>query len=270
MSAELAFSAITSASSREKCRLGDSPKSIDGGRRLADIPREGHRAPERVVLTMLGDLLREVGAASGRLSVSSQTAVRVIASVGQMPNDRPSSQRLQEPATGVVTTFDLSPEVSATLELSGVSARSLGGAARAWIKALSPWLSQAFGERSNEAARFDRMVEAASFERRIQEEIERAKRFNLGLGLVLIGPAPLDGSAGPSTLLEELSATVRPELRASDLLGRVTRRPRRRTPGARGAGRRGVGHQPIAQPTLGSPLRGRCRTAPSRAGRLRA
>ena len=56
------------------------------------------------------------------------------------------------------------------------------------------------------------------FERRIQEEVERAKRFNLGLGLVLIGPGELSHAR---MTFDTVAAAVRPELRASDLLGRL-------------------------------------------------
>ena len=57
------------------------------------------------------------------------------------------------------------------------------------------------------------------FERRIQEEVERAKRFNLGLGLVLIGAGePLSHAR---MTFDTVAAAVRPELRASDLLGRL-------------------------------------------------
>ncbi len=60
--------------------------------------------------------------------------------------------------------------------------------------------------------------DVASFERRIQEEVERARRFDLGLALVLIGPE--QGSAA-GRMLEPLMPAVRSELRASDLIGRI-------------------------------------------------
>jgi len=61
--------------------------------------------------------------------------------------------------------------------------------------------------------------ETAAFERRIQEEVERAKRFHLGLGLVLIGTTA--GGDEDQRTLHALVDVIRPELRASDLLGRV-------------------------------------------------
>ena len=50
--------------------------------------------------------------------------------------------------------------------------------------------------------------------------MERAKRFNLGLGLVLIGPEETPASQSWFAY-DALAAAVRPELRASDLLGRL-------------------------------------------------
>jgi GGDEF domain-containing protein len=53
----------------------------------------------------------------------------------------------------------------------------------------------------------------------VQDEVERAKRFNLGLSLVVIDPNDVaeDGESPVETVVK----AVRPELRASDLLGRV-------------------------------------------------
>jgi hypothetical protein len=59
-----------------------------------------------------------------------------------------------------------------------------------------------------------------AFERRIQDEVERAKRFNLGLSLIVIDAEQRNVERGAS-IPELLVDAVRPELRASDLLGQV-------------------------------------------------
>jgi hypothetical protein len=53
----------------------------------------------------------------------------------------------------------------------------------------------------------------SGFEKRIEEELERAKRFDLHLSLVLV-----DVSA-PSDAVEQIQEALRRELRGSDLLG---------------------------------------------------
>jgi hypothetical protein len=88
--------------------------------------------------------------------------------------------------------------------------------ARGWVRALRPWLAALAGlpRRADVAAR----AETPAFEKRIQEEIDRARRFNLGLGLILIGPGgqPVSHWQGAS---ESLTTALRQDLRASDLLG---------------------------------------------------
>jgi GGDEF domain-containing protein len=59
---------------------------------------------------------------------------------------------------------------------------------------------------------------AAAFEKRIEEELERAKRFDLHLSLVLV-----DVSA-PSHAVAQIQEALRRELRGSDLLGTTSPR----------------------------------------------
>ena len=117
-------------------------------------------------------------------------------------------------------TIPVSPDTSADLTLVGTGPLGPGAAAlvQTWVKALRPWLAEvALGGSRPRAVEAD--PETSVFERRIQEEVERAKRFNLGLGLVLIGAGePLSHAR---MTFDTVAAAVRPELRASDLLGRL-------------------------------------------------
>jgi hypothetical protein len=83
---------------------------------------------------------------------------------------------------------------------------------RSWIRVVEPWLLGASGVEAPAAE-----SEADVFERRIQDEVERAKRSNAGLGGVLIR-AERAGKAGAQ---EPLLRALRAASRASDLTGRV-------------------------------------------------
>ncbi|HUR49069.1 MAG TPA: hypothetical protein VMY88_06010, partial [Acidimicrobiales bacterium] len=66
--------------------------------------------------------------------------------------------------------------------------------------------------------------EPLGFERRIQEEVERARRFDLSLCLLIV-----DGDDQPSAaawpVYEPLAIALKSELRASDLFGRLHNGP---------------------------------------------
>jgi hypothetical protein len=66
---------------------------------------------------------------------------------------------------------------------------------------------------SDPTAAVDSPAPSAGFEKRIEEELERAKRFDLHLSLVLV-----DVTA-PSHAVAQILETLRRELRGSDLLG---------------------------------------------------
>jgi GGDEF domain-containing protein len=58
------------------------------------------------------------------------------------------------------------------------------------------------------------------FEQRIEEEISRAKRFKLELGLLLFQlPPGVEGAAGAVTTIREVPRAIQRQLRRSDVLG---------------------------------------------------
>jgi hypothetical protein len=187
--------------------------------RLTQIPSATRAAPERVLTELLDELVREAGAESARVIVTDRIGGRrTLASIGP-------STSFYEGDTGDPSQLDVkviaSPETS--LELALVGTGPLGPAAagvvQTWVKALRPWLAEVALSGFRQARPVEVDSETAAFERRIQEEVERAKRFNLGLGLVLIAPDQPPSQA--RLAFDTLAAAVRPELRASDLLGRL-------------------------------------------------
>ena len=83
---------------------------------------------------------------------------------------------------------------------------------RAWIRVVESWL---LGASTGDAPVSE--SEAEMFERRIQDEVERAKRSNAGLGVVLLRAERAATAAAQEPLLNALRSASR----ASDLTGRV-------------------------------------------------
>jgi GGDEF domain-containing protein len=192
--------------------------------RLAGIPDDKRRAPERILLKLLEALATEVEAVSARVTLVSGGSERALAALGppSAPSDSgapDTSMAAEAPATELTGIVEIAPETSVRISVSTLRpSRASMVQVSSWLKALQPWLREAVASLTSQASLFDVAVEVSSFERRIQEEVERAKRFNLGLGLVLIGG--VDTPPGDISF-EPVVAAVRSELRASDLMGRI-------------------------------------------------
>jgi hypothetical protein len=187
--------------------------------RLTQIPSVTRKTPERALSELLEELLREAGAESARMIVTERGSRRPLVSVGSADSFHEGAAEDSDP-TRLVVDVPVSPDVTIELTLAGSTPLGSGAAAavQTWLKALRPWLGEVSqGGTRGRTVEVD--VETAAFERRIQEEVERAKRFNLGLGLVLIGPG--ESLSQARSAFDMLAAAVRPELRASDLLGRL-------------------------------------------------
>jgi GGDEF domain-containing protein len=188
--------------------------------RLAAFADDSRRAPERVLRHLLEALASEVGATSARVTLRTADAERTLVTLGEKPARRAGSPRAAPAGEELGQQVQISPDTSISVALrpSAEGARQAAVELARWTRALQPWLREVVAGGRARPALFDSTPEVSSFESRIQEEVERAKRFNLGLGLVLIGAER--GPAG-DLALETLLAAIRPELRASDLLGRV-------------------------------------------------
>jgi hypothetical protein len=187
--------------------------------KLASLADESGRAPERVLLKLLELLATETAATEARVSLIADGQERAIAALGAAPaagTDNVECPEAESAGDRHTASVEIAPgtAVQITLRSSG-SRRNAAIQLSSWLKALRPWLREAAAGLVSRGSPFEAGVDVSSFERRIQEEIERARRFNLGLGLVVIG----GGHALRS--LEPIAAVVRTELRASDLMGRI-------------------------------------------------
>jgi hypothetical protein len=189
--------------------------------KLAAVVSEPHRAPERVILSLLESLATEVGAVGARVTLVNGGEDRALAALGQTPkpvDDREPQGSIQDDRISETLDVTGGKKVRVTLWPGPGPARSAGPELRSWVTALRPWLHDVVVSLNREPSVTEQAV-ASAFEQRIQEEVERAKRFNLGLGLVVIGVAK-----GPTeAVLDDLIDAVRPDLRASDLTGRLGR-----------------------------------------------
>ena len=87
-----------------------------------------------------------------------------------------------------------------------------------FAQVLQTWLVGAVSSFTDPTDALHAAAAAPGFEKRIEEELERAKRFDLHLSLVLIDvPAP-------SHAIAQIQETLRRELRGSDLLGTMSGR----------------------------------------------
>lgn len=188
---------------------------------LARTANGGRPAAERTLLSLLGALAGEVGATAARVTLLRGQSERALAALGptHLPADAGPASRAGQEAETISYAVPVAPDAAVRLDLSVAGDRRHAALqASSWIKALRPWLREAAAGLTTQSPLFDAAAEGAPFELRIQEEVERAKRFNLGLGLVLIGPAQ---GAGGEAAMEPLLEAVRSELRASDLMGRI-------------------------------------------------
>ena len=194
-------------------------------RRLTQSPTVT-QTPDVALTELLEELVTDAGAEGGLVRVlEGPGAGRVTAAVGanalgtfrtsaDVPAWDPNTLELRVPAAPDVT---LQVVLNSTRPL-GVSA---GPVIHGWVKALRPWLAEvAVGPVRHQRAE----QEALAFEFRVQQEVERARRFELSLCLLLVGPNEPE-FVSSTTLYELLASAIRSELRASDFFGRLLNGP---------------------------------------------
>jgi GGDEF domain-containing protein len=178
-------------------------------------------APERAALQALSELMDLTGAAAGVLALSCGGQTRRLAAVGvRGPDLPPLTREARFAADQFLCPLPLGPDLAAVLELrppaggeftpeAAVATRACLAPLQTWLRAAAPSLTEVgVAEGENRSG----------FEVRIQEELERARRFDLRLALILVevdGPAPLVGA---------LKEALRRELRGSDVLGSISSR----------------------------------------------
>jgi hypothetical protein len=193
-------------------------------RRFETAVRQAGQAPERAALRVVGDLLQATGAAGASLTLVSNGDSRRIVSLGPLAED---------PSVTGSDTWTMSPERfvcalalggdrRAVLELRPASGSALTIEAAdltlTCAQVLQTWLVGAVASFTDPTALLDGPAMVPAFEKRIEEELERAKRFDLHLSLVLV-----DVTA-TAQVIAQLQETLRRELRGSDLLGTTSGR----------------------------------------------
>jgi GGDEF domain-containing protein len=184
--------------------------------RLAAFMSEPHRAPERIILSLLEALATGAGAVGARVTLIGPGESRAVAALGQTA--KPGQEKAGDEGVSEHLDVGFDTRLRVTLWPAPGAARTAAADLRSWVTALRPWLLNTVSNLTEAPVVADPAF-MSTFERRIQEEVERAKRFNLGLGLVVIGSTAEPAAAA---VLENLLDAVRPDIRASDLTGRLS------------------------------------------------
>jgi hypothetical protein len=211
---ELTFGAIALAIGGE-LQIAARARLEHWRRRLTERSAAPGVAHERVLLQMIEELCVFVGAAGGRVSVQRGDVQRTIAALDASGE---AGERLMrsDPERSHQRVLPVGPDARLHLELWGRPAPFTAdplAEVDAWGQALVPWVAVS-GVVGGDEPLAAGDAEEAAFERLVHQEVERAKRFDLGLALVLIEPA----GALPHAALTDV---VRTQLRASDLYGPI-------------------------------------------------
>ncbi len=200
-------------------------RRVDAARRRYEtvISQPGHVA-ERIAVQIVAELVQSVSASGASLTLVNNADTRRIVSFGP-PAEEPAAT-----SNGSVLTPDrfvcglaLGNGHRAVLEVRPAAGTKFSteaaDATTTCAEVLQTWLVGAVSSFSDPTDLLQAPAPtAAAFERRIEEELERAKRFDLHLSLVLV-----DVSA-PSQVVAQMQEALRRELRGSDLLGTTSGR----------------------------------------------
>lgn len=197
-------------------------------RLLRRLGERGGRFPLQVA-AVLGEMAQAAGASWARiLAVESDAGpARVLATVGGAPL---ASLALPLAAEDVFLSaerllFPLHVGLSrpAVLELGATGGARFGPSAARLVEStaalLTVWLAGAFQGLAIGGLGLD-VKDTSAFEGRIEDEIERARRFNLQAGLLVIDTVETSRDRH-ALALQPMIEALRSQLRASDLIGRL-------------------------------------------------
>jgi hypothetical protein len=181
---------------------------------LLNVPT---KAPELVALHLVRELAEAVGASAGSLTLHRNQQTRRIAAIGPAPDDRAiDATESSSSADRIVSVTSLGGadravlEFRAAVEFTTDSARVV----QVCAEVMKVWIVGVLSSFDAAATLLDgRATTTSEFVKRIQEELERAKRFDLRLALILI-----DVRARPD-VVADLQEALRRELRGSDVTG---------------------------------------------------
>lgn len=188
------------------------------------LVEEGGSVPELLAVRIVRELTNTTSAASASLILNRHGRERRIVAIGTSaeapaaPTDALGPWRFTP--TEFVCTLPLADGIFATLNLRAPAAQPFPPDAelvvRVAARVLQCWLAGAEPSLADLTRETVRPV-VSEFVRRIEEELERAKRFDLRLSLVLIDiPGTVSGDLDATTIMKD---AVRQELRGSDVLG---------------------------------------------------
>jgi GGDEF domain-containing protein len=192
--------------------------------RVESMIEQGAAVPELLAVRVVRELVDLTGAAYASLILNRRGQERRLVSIGTSA-EAPSTSAGGDTSTRFaasqfVCRLPLGDDVFGLLDLRPLPSESFSLEAqlttRVVARVLQSWLAgvePALHDVSREAAR----PAVSEFARRIEEELERAKRFDLRLSLVVIdvGHSP----AVDESVASLMQDTVRQELRGSDVLG---------------------------------------------------
>nr|AHN98013.1 hypothetical protein [uncultured bacterium lac193] len=192
--------------------------------RFQALVEQGGAVPELLAVRLVREMADLTGAAYASLVLNHRGQERRLVSVGTSgdvpagPGGVPSGWRFAP--TQFVCTLPLGEGIFATLDLRPAPRETFAQDAelvtRVVTRVLQGWLVGAEPSLCDVTREPVRPV-VSEFLRRIEEELERAKRFDLRLSLVLIDiPRPVSGAQDATSLMQD---ALRHELRGSDVLG---------------------------------------------------
>lgn len=189
--------------------------------RFEALVRRSVRSSERFAVEALRKLIDEIGAASGVLELYEGEQRRRIAMVGaaaQGPDAVPAEPVLAP--DHFVVPMELRPGVQAVLDLTPPSGmvftKESALVTREAAAVLRLWLA---GSVQSSAAAPEKGSVDWVFLERVTEELDRAKRFDLSLSMLLLDLDPTQSV--DDVTVSRVIGLVREELRCSDLLGPV-------------------------------------------------
>jgi hypothetical protein len=178
------------------------------------------KAPELIAMRGVLSLAQSVKASSASLALTRNGHTRRIAAVGQGSSDGvpPVTASHVFSADRLVCSLPLGGSDGAVLDLRAASGHEFSADAaivtEACAAVLRTWLAGTLASLDASSAMLDGTAATTpAFAARIQEELERARRFDLRLSLILINVT------APSDAVAKLQDALRRELRGSDVTG---------------------------------------------------
>ncbi len=193
-------------------------------RRLEAIAAEPSRAPELIAIDLLRQVMKESGAASGAVTLFDAGGSRRLAAVGSPLHPDVPEGEMRVAGDRLAFPLFLGDDDRALLDLAAASGASfppeaLAGAREAVVVLRGVLLAVLRKQDVRDEALPGAGIDSdAAFVERITQEVERAKRFDLGLSMLLID---VEAQRLEARTLRDLMSTVRAELRGSDVLGVV-------------------------------------------------